>query len=245
MSLVRDMKTLFRLTLVPIRGGTHEQRLESFYGSQAADYDRFRERLLHGRQQLYDRLPTPDGGVWVELGGGTGSNIERLGERRARLKQVHIVDLSASLLDVARDRVVSKKWENVAVHHADATTFALPERADVVTFSYSLTMIPDWYLALENAKRLLKPGGLLGVVDFYVSRKHPADGLRRHGWWTRTFWPTWFANDNVFPNADHVPYLHQRFTSVHFEEQQARIRCFPLISTPYYLFIGRRGGAAD
>jgi len=238
MPLVRDLKTLFHLTLVPIRGATHEQRLESFYGSQAADYDHFRDRLLHGRQQLYDRLPTPDGGVWVELGGGTGANLEYLGERRARLKQIHIVDLSSSLLDVARERVAAKKWENVAIHHADATTFALPEPADVVTFSYSLTMIPDWYLALENAKRLLKPGGLLGVVDFYVSRKHPANGLRRHGWWTRMFWPTWFANDNVFPTADHVPYLHQHFTPVHFEEQKARIRFFPLLTTPYYLFIG-------
>src|SRR5207253_3063859 len=97
MSLVRDMKTLFRLTLAPIRGATHQQRLDSFYGAQAADYDRFRQRLLLGRQELYDRLPSPDGGVWVELGGGTGGNIEFLGERRRVLKQIHIVDLSTSL----------------------------------------------------------------------------------------------------------------------------------------------------
>ena len=51
---------------------------------------------------------------------------------------------------------------------------------DVVTFSYSLTMIPDWFAAIENALRMLRPGGQIGVVDFYVSRKYPAQPL--HLW---------------------------------------------------------------
>ena len=55
---------------------------------------------------------------------------------------------------------------------------------DVVTFSYSLTMIPDWFLAVDHAWRLLRPGGTIGVVDFYVSRKHPDPGWRRHPWST-------------------------------------------------------------
>jgi len=29
---------------------------------------------------------------------------------------------------------------------------------DVITFSYALSMIPDWKAALANAKRLLKKG---------------------------------------------------------------------------------------
>jgi len=30
--------------------------------------------------------------------------------------------------------------------------------------------IPDWFLAIDNALRILKPGGIIAVVDFYVSR---------------------------------------------------------------------------
>jgi S-adenosylmethionine-diacylgycerolhomoserine-N-methlytransferase len=240
MPLVRDLQTLFRLTLAPIRGQTHQERLDSFYSAQAADYDRFRERLLHGRQELYNRLPTPGGGVWVELGGGTGSNLAFLGERLRTLSQIHIVDLSTSLLAIARARIDANQWNNVQVLAADATTVALPELADVVTFSYSLTMIPDWYLALENARRLLKPGGWIGVVDFYVARKYPAAGHTRQSWATRTFWPTWFAHDNVFPNPDHVPYLHQHFTPVQFEEGRGLVPFLPLVKTPYYWFVGRQ-----
>ena len=59
---------------------------------------------------------------------------------------------------------------------------------DLVTFSYSLTMIPDWFAAIDNACALLANEGTLGVVDFYVARKHPEAGLRAHGWLQRTFW---------------------------------------------------------
>src|SRR5690606_6671789 len=126
-------------------------------------------------------------------------------------------------------------WTNAEAIEADATIFQPPgSPADVVTFSYSLTMIPDWFAALENAWEMLRPGGVLGVVDFYVSRKYPPDGLTRHGWLTRTFWPIWFGTDNVFPSPDHVPYLHRHFAPLDFEECRAKVPYLPLIRTPYY-----------
>ena len=101
-------------------------------------------------------------------------------------------------------------------------------------------MIPDWFAAIENALAMLKPGGLIGVVDFYVSRKYPSDGLRRHRWFTRSFWPGWFANDNVFPSAEHVPFLHRHFEPVYFEEHQSKVPYIPFIRVPYYTFVGRK-----
>ena len=101
-------------------------------------------------------------------------------------------------------------------------------------------MIPDWFAAIENALSILKPGGTIGVVDFYVSRKYASAGLARHGWFTRTFWPTWFAIDNVFPSPDHVPFLHRHFDVLHFEEHRAKVPYLPLIRVPYYLFVGRK-----
>ena len=112
--------------------------------------------------------------------------------------------------------------------------------ADVVTFSYSLTMIPDWFGAIENALAMLKPGGVIGVVDFFVSRKHPPSNHKRHSWFTRTFWPTWFSFDNVFPSPDHVPFLHRHFDPIVFEEHRAKVPYMPLIRVPYYLFVGRK-----
>ncbi|HMO36595.1 MAG TPA: class I SAM-dependent methyltransferase, partial [Gemmatales bacterium] len=106
---------------------------------------------------------------------GTGSNLEYLGESIQQLKLAYVVDLTPSLLQVAEQRIAQRGWSNVKTLHADATKFSLPvgEMADVVTFSYSLTMIPDWFAAIDVAYRILKPGGHIGVVDFYVSRISP------------------------------------------------------------------------
>ena len=126
-----------------------------------------------------------------------------------------MVDLAPSLLAVAQERIRQHHWANVETAVADATTFRPAEGpADVVTFSYSLTMIPDWFAALDNAWSLLRPGGLIGVVDFYVLRQFPPTGLTRHAWWTRTFWPLWFARDNVHLSPDHLPWLQRRFERV-------------------------------
>jgi S-adenosylmethionine-diacylgycerolhomoserine-N-methlytransferase len=177
------------------------------------------------------------------MGGGTGANLDFFGASIHRLGKIYILDLSRSLLAVAKQRITAKGWTNVETVEADATTFQPPAGpVDVVTFSYSLTMIPDWFAALENALSILKPGGAIGVVDFYISRKYTSDGLARHGWWTRSFWPTWFALDNVFPSPDHVPFLHRHFDVLHFEEHRAKVPYIPLTRVPYYLFVGRKRG---
>jgi S-adenosylmethionine-diacylgycerolhomoserine-N-methlytransferase len=175
------------------------------------------------------------------MGGGTGANLEYFGPRLEKLRKVSVVDLSPSLLEVARQRIQHHGWTNVEAVEADATLYQPADGpVDVVTFSYSLTMIPDWFAAIDNALAMLRPGGLIGVVDFYVSRKYPQDGLKRHRWSTRAFWPTWFANDNVFLSPDHVPFLHRRCTPVHFEERRARVPYLFFCRVPYYLFVGRK-----
>lgn len=239
MSRAGDLRILYHMLFARNRGTTHAERLESFYRNQADGYDGFRERLLHGRKELYERLPTAPQSVWIEMGGGTASNLEYLGDRIKDLARVVVVDLSPSLLDVGRRRANRHGWTNAEFVEGDATRFDAPP-ADVVTFSYSLTMIPDWFAAVDRAKALLKPGGMIGVVDFYVARKFPAAERARHGWTTRTFWPIWFAGDNVHPSPDHLPYLESSFETVWRFEDRGKVPYLPFVRAPYYAFIGRK-----
>jgi S-adenosylmethionine-diacylgycerolhomoserine-N-methlytransferase len=243
MGLASDLKILYHLALKPVRGKDHAARMENFYSGQAEAYDDFRKRLLKGRQELWNAIDVPAGGTWLDMGGGTGANLDYFGDRLAGLSKVYVLDLSHSLLDVAKKRAAANGWTNVETVEADATTFQpATGPVDVVTFSYSLTMIPDWFAAIENGLAMLKPGGVIGVVDFYVARKYPSTGLARHGWFTRTFWPTWFAMDNVFPSPDHVPFLHRHFDPLLFEEHKGKVPYIPFIRMPYYLFVGRKRG---
>ncbi|MGE3541396.1 MAG: class I SAM-dependent methyltransferase [Candidatus Tectimicrobiota bacterium] len=244
MSLRADLAILYTMLLSPIRGASHAARLESFYRSQAGAYDDFRARLLHGRGALWSSLAVPQGGCWLDMGGGTGANLEYLGERLGQLARFYLVDLTPSLLNMARQRVQQHGWTNIEIVEADASTFT-PRHTpvDVVTFSYSLTMMPEWFAALDHAWHLLRPGGMIGVVDFYISRKYPAPGQVRHPWYTRAFWPLWFGYDNVFPSPDHVPYLHRRFVPQHFSEHRGTVPYAPGLRAPYYIFIGRKSPA--
>ena len=176
----------------------------------------------------------------MDLGCGTGENPEHLGSRLQELSEVHLVDLSPSLLNVAQQRAVTRGWSNVQTVHADATRYRPKQEIDLVTFSYSLTMIPDWFAAIENAWQMLKPGGTIAVVDFYVSRKYPAAGRVKHGWPTRNLWPVWFAMDNVFLTADHLSMLLQKFEAIHVSEHTGKIPFLPLVRAPYYRFIGHK-----
>jgi S-adenosylmethionine-diacylgycerolhomoserine-N-methlytransferase len=240
-SLRSDLAVLYHLALRPIRGSSHAERMENFYRGQAAHYDQFRKRLLPGRKELFQSLRAPDRGVWVDLGGGTGANFEELGDRIHALGKAYVVDLSHSLLTVARQRAEHHGWRNVEPVCADATTFRPPEgKADVVTFSYALTMIPDWFAAVENAESMLKEGGTIGVVDFYVSRPFPIHGMARHSKITRLFWPLWFSLDGVFLSADHLPFLRHRFETILLTEGRSKVPYLPWGRVPFYTFVGKK-----
>jgi S-adenosylmethionine-diacylgycerolhomoserine-N-methlytransferase len=241
-SLRRDARVLWNLAKPALRSGSHAERLEHFYAGQAQDYDAFRQRLLHGREELFAKLTFPQNGVWVDLGAGTGENLERVGDRASQLFQMHWVDLSTSLLNIARKRAQDSEWANqIQIHEADATNLDLQDGiADVVTMSYSLTMIPDWFAAVETAQRLLKPGGQLGVVDFFVSRKYPPSDEVRHGGCTRLFWPAWFGWDNVNPSADHLPMLRRRLETTYLAQSRGSVPYLPVMRAPYYVFVGTK-----
>lgn len=240
MSFLSDLKVLYHLAIRPVRGSSHAERMENFYSGQAKAYDDFRKRLLHGREELYRKMGEGKSGAWVDMGGGTGANLEFIGPAIQQYSKVYVVDLASSLLKISDLRAQERGWKQVQSVTADATQWEPEEPVDIITFSYSLTMIPDWFAAIDNAYRILKPGGHIGVVDFYVGRKHPNSGMKKHGWFTRNFWPVWFSSDNVFPNHDHIPYLQGKFETVWLSENRSKVPYIPFIRTPFYQFIGRK-----
>jgi len=223
---------------LPRRSSSHADALARFYGPQADRYDDFRERLLQGRAEMIQALPAGPGDHIVELGGGTGRTLEFFGPRLRTFAAVDLVDLCQPLLDVAATRVGS--MPHIHVVNGDATTYQPTAPVDCVYLSYALTMMPRWRDVIENAVAMLRPGGTIGVVDFYVSPAAPPVGRVRHGWLTRTLWPAWFRHDGVRLCADHLITLQQRFATIHLSECRARVPYLPLVTAPYYVFIGRK-----
>jgi len=237
--LLGDSRVLWQMLRGQSRVGSAAERLQAFYAPQASRYDDFRARLLHGRSDLVDRLAPPQNGTVVELGGGTGSNIDRFGSRMQELQRYTLVDLCPALLEQARPR--ARRYRNVELVEGDVTRFRPAEPVDCVFFSYALTMIDDWRAALANAMSMLKPGGTLGIVDFYVSRSSPRPGFVRHAAWQRWLWRRWFAHDGVRLSPDHLEALVDAMPHHVLFEKQGALPYVPGLSVPYYLFIGQKG----
>jgi S-adenosylmethionine-diacylgycerolhomoserine-N-methlytransferase len=239
-SFVTDLKNIYHLTIKSVHGTDHAERMENFYADQVEIYDDFRERFLQGRTELCAELHSPSGGVWVDMGAGTGWCLENCRTPVGEFGKIYLVDLAPSMLKAAQARAKRHGWNNVETVVADACRFRPTETVDIVTFSYSLTMIPDWRAAVENAWKMLRPGGLIGVADFYVAQKAPASGFARHSWLTRTLWPTWFRRGDVMICPDHAPCLHERFAPLLFHEGRAHVPYLPLLRIPFFVFVGQK-----
>lgn len=235
--LTADARVLLAMARGLPRRASHAESLTRFYAPQAEHYDAFRERLLHGRERMVSLLPIEPGARVVELGGGTGRNLDFMGERLKTCERVEVVDLCEPLLARAAARARSRS--NVHLVLGDACSYQSAAPVDAVYFSYALTMIPDWRGAIDNALRMLKPGGWLGVVDFYVAERDPGPGMARHGWATRTLCPLWFRHDGVCLSPEHLPYLRRRVAISVLEERRAPL---PIVraTVPYYILVGRR-----
>ncbi|MBX3660903.1 MAG: class I SAM-dependent methyltransferase [Burkholderiales bacterium] len=236
--LTAELRTLWQMARGAGRGASHAERLERFYRPQARHYDRFREKLLHGRRELVQLLDPPEGAVVIELGAGTGRNAEYFGERLLDFHHVELVDLCPSLLGEARRRWALQP--RVRVIEADAVTYRPQQPADCVYLSYALTMMPAWRAALDNALAMLKPGGLLGIVDFGLPRGDcVADRC------ACAFWRRWFAHDGVHLDRAHVDTLQQLTETRVLHESTAALPYLPGLRVPYYIHVGRKPLAGD
>ncbi|KAI9710052.1 MAG: hypothetical protein M1812_007516 [Candelaria pacifica] len=250
--------------------GTGQQAaLESFYKAQADVYDASRGFLLRGREDMLGlvaaqlRYKEEKRGwkhnklIWIDLGGGTGWNIEEMSrflDVPSFFSHIYLVDLSPSLLNIARKRFERLGWSNVTVICQDARTFKLDGglQADLITMSYSLSMIPDFYPVVDSLSDLLSPDGIMGVCDFYVqsivdvqSRNYTGGLVNRHvNWLGRVFWRAWFDTDRVGLEAARRDYLEYRFGTVLSVSERNLIFGGLIGRIPYYIWIGKPKFAA-
>ncbi len=144
----------------------HAALMDKVYRGQRHIYDFTRKYYLFGRDRLIRELNAAPGMSVLEVGCGTGRNLELIARAWPQV-QCHGFDISAEMLKSARARL----GPQVRLAPGDATRFdanALFGCAgfDRVVLSYTLSMIPDWQAALEQAAAALAPGGVLHAVDF-------------------------------------------------------------------------------
>ncbi|MCS7081176.1 MAG: class I SAM-dependent methyltransferase [Chloracidobacterium sp.] len=171
---------------------THAAKMDAMYRRQRYIYDLSRKYFLFGRDTLLARLPVRPGMRVVEIGCGTARNLVILASRHPQA-QFYGADISSEMLLSARANIRRRRLENVVVATAAAegfdhrAVFGLDTPFDIAFFSYSLSMIPDWRAAVAAALASLRPGGWLGVVDFWDQKELPRWFEKLLGAWVRRF----------------------------------------------------------
>lgn len=144
----------------------------SRYGAGARFYDVLSgERPVYraGRLRGIAALHLRPGAKVLDVGCGTGLNLEPVLDHVGPSGGVLGVDRSPVMLARAQARVSKRGWVNVDMRAGDASQ--LPriighrEGFDAAIFTYSLSIIDEWQNCHDQAVAALRPGGRIAVVD--------------------------------------------------------------------------------
>ena len=196
--------------------------------------------VRQGRGELTAKLLETTAGIagqhWVVFGAAGRDVLADLGDRVELLGRLDLVDETDAALAEVRGRIASQELGNVRAVAAAAESFDPGGPVDVAALPYVMSGAADWFAAVDAAEAMLRPGGLVGAVDFYAARKasDPAGG-RLAGLLQS------LLGEGAYASADFAPYLQRRFETVSLEKRVADIPVVP-VGVPYFQFVGRKQG---
>ena len=134
------------------------------------------------RNELVKQIAASEPKAILDVATGTAGVAIALARRTGG--DVTGVDLTESMLARGRERVTAAGLEHrVKLQIARAEELPFPDASfDAVSFTYLLRYVQDPAATLRELARVLRPGGVLGSLDFYV----PPSPAWRAAWWCYT-----------------------------------------------------------
>jgi demethylmenaquinone methyltransferase/2-methoxy-6-polyprenyl-1,4-benzoquinol methylase len=127
------------------------------------------------KRRLVDMAKLGGDETALDLACGTGDITFALAERLTAGQAVGL-DITEGMLRIAEQKRSERNIANVAFHRADIMSMPFEtESFDCVTCGYALRNVPDVARALEEIKRVLRPGGRFLSLDF----AHPGNKIYR------------------------------------------------------------------
>src|ERR1035438_7325305 len=157
-----------------------QDKMRSFFDSVAARLgkDYVPGRSWKGVAEALLRLMPPM--VIADLGAGEGTFALLLAQRA---KKVIAIDTSAKMIEVAREQALRHGVKNIEYRLGDMEEVPIEDgEADLVFFSQSLHHALHPERALQEAGRILRPGGRIVILDLVKHRFEEARELYADEW---------------------------------------------------------------
>ena len=144
-----------------------QEQAKAYFAANAAHWQELRS--LHVREdeveaQLLAMLSGRKFDTVLDLGTGTGRILEILSPQA---RQLWGLDQSRDMLAIARANIDQRNIKNAQLRQADIYGLPLADgTADLISIHQVLHFLDDPQSALLEARRVLKPGGEMIIVDF-------------------------------------------------------------------------------
>jgi arsenite methyltransferase len=125
------------------------------------------------------------GAVVVDLGCGAGTDLLIAAQMTGVTGRVIGVDMTASMLDRARESADAMGLDDVELHEALIESLPLADASvDVVISNGVIDLVLDKDAVLDEIDRVLRPGGRLQLADVVIHREVSEDARKRIDLWT-------------------------------------------------------------
>ena len=199
-----------------------KRQVERAYELLAPVYDFIFDWIFApGRTAAIEQLALQRGDSVLEVGIGTGLNLP-LYPATCRLTGI---DLSQEMLDKAVERVQTLAMPNVILKVMDATSMSFGDNEfDKVVATYTISAVPDPVAVLREMRRVVKPGGILVILNHFRSDR------RLMGWLEDMVAPVctrlgWKSNLPLTPLLEQVGFVPESIAHVNMFDGWRLVTC--------------------
>ena len=155
-----------------------------YYDLFSKVYDIFSPKVYYhkARSHAIQELQLSSGQTVLNVPCGTGQNFEHFQQYLQNTGLILGIDLSPGMLGKAQLKIQKHMWENVQLIKRDVsmldqkwlTEFSEqdpPIVIDAILCDLGLSGFPDWQQIIDHLIDILKPGGIIVIMDWYMEKK--------------------------------------------------------------------------
>ncbi len=142
------------------------------FHSVAEEYDLMNDVMSFGMHRLWKKIlielsELSEGSVVLDIASGT-ADIPKLINKEFKSVSMHVTDINESMLALGKERAINENFfQNCSFALASGESLPYQDKTfDLVTVGFGLRNFTDKRIGLEEMKRVLKPDGVLLVLEF-------------------------------------------------------------------------------